>query len=193
MEDNFDRCMTFVFEREAGYVDNPKDPGGATNLGITIATLKAWRRHDVTKQDVRDLGKPEARLIYHAWFWRDAWCEALPSGVDLLIFDAAVLSAPGRALDFLKAELGVPKAPGKQHHPAHRPRVDLKMNYLLDELARVVVPDTIRGLCERRRAFYRSLATFSTFGKGWLSRVHQAEELALTLWGADRSQAASRR
>ena len=185
MESNFRHCMDFVFAREAGYVDHPKDPGGATNLGITIGTLKTWRHREVTKQDVKDLGKHEAALIYHAWYWLDGWCEVLPSGIDLLIFDAGVLSSPGRALDFLKAELGIPLPQGKHHYPAHRHLGDPKMAYVLRQLAERPVPDIIMGLCERRRKFYRGLSTFSTFGKGWMSRVMQAEHLALELWSVD--------
>ena len=41
--ETFDCCLDFVFEREGGYVDDPHDPGGATNMGITLATLAAWR------------------------------------------------------------------------------------------------------------------------------------------------------
>ena len=33
----------FILAAEGGYVDHPKDPGGATNYGITTATLKQAR------------------------------------------------------------------------------------------------------------------------------------------------------
>ena len=48
-EQNFGACLDFVFEREGGYVDDPHDPGGATNMGITLATLAAWRGREVTQ------------------------------------------------------------------------------------------------------------------------------------------------
>ena len=38
-----------------------QDPGGATNRGITFATLKAWRDQPITKQDVKDLTVEEAK------------------------------------------------------------------------------------------------------------------------------------
>ena len=37
----FDACMPFIFKAEGGYSDNPADPGGPTNFGITLATLKS--------------------------------------------------------------------------------------------------------------------------------------------------------
>ena len=181
MEVNFPFCMKFVFAREGGYVDNPADPGGATNLGVTFATLKAWRKTSITKQDVKDLTKEEATAIYHAWYWSDAWCEALPPGVDLLTYDVAVNAGVGRALDFLKLELGLPLHAGKQHYPAHRNRADPKMPFVFEALMTRTPQDLVAGLCERRRHFYRSLSTFHTFGVGWLRRVDQAERVALQL------------
>ena len=32
---NFSECFALVLKNEGGYVDNPADPGGATNLGCT--------------------------------------------------------------------------------------------------------------------------------------------------------------
>ncbi|WP_201830655.1 glycosyl hydrolase 108 family protein [Microvirga zambiensis] len=34
--DTFGRALTLVLNHEGGYVDNHKDPGGATNPGVTI-------------------------------------------------------------------------------------------------------------------------------------------------------------
>ena len=60
--ENFARALDLVLRHEGGYVDHPRDPGGATNRGITIATLSIWRGKQVTKQDVRDLSLAEAGL-----------------------------------------------------------------------------------------------------------------------------------
>jgi hypothetical protein len=42
MDDNFDTCLAFTLKEEGGYSDNPADPGGATNMGITLATYRQW-------------------------------------------------------------------------------------------------------------------------------------------------------
>jgi lysozyme family protein len=55
MEANFRRSVLAVLKHEDGYVDHPSDPGGATNLGITIHTLRNWRGKSVTKADVQSL------------------------------------------------------------------------------------------------------------------------------------------
>lgn len=48
----------FILSWEGGYVNDPRDRGGATNMGITIATYKALGRWDNNKDgkiDVKDL------------------------------------------------------------------------------------------------------------------------------------------
>jgi lysozyme family protein len=42
MADGFDACLAFTLREEGGYVDDPADPGGATNMGITLATYRQW-------------------------------------------------------------------------------------------------------------------------------------------------------
>ena len=45
--DNFEASLSAVLKHEGGYADHPRDPGGATNLGITRATLARWRGRKV--------------------------------------------------------------------------------------------------------------------------------------------------
>lgn len=48
------------------FTDDPRDGGGPTKYGITLNTLREWRRQPVTKDDVRQLTEAEARDIYRA-------------------------------------------------------------------------------------------------------------------------------
>ena len=56
----------WLFASEGGYVDHPKDPGGATNHGITRKVLARWRGvtpwSALPKSEVRDLSQGGARL-----------------------------------------------------------------------------------------------------------------------------------
>jgi hypothetical protein len=103
----FAACLEEVLWHEGGYADNPRDPGGATNLGITIATLGEWRGRAVTKADVKALTREEAAAIYRARYWKRVRGDALPAGLDLAVFDFAVNSGPARAVKALQRELGV--------------------------------------------------------------------------------------
>ncbi len=42
MADLFQQCLNFTLTQEGGFVDDPYDPGGATNMGITLATYRSW-------------------------------------------------------------------------------------------------------------------------------------------------------
>lgn len=177
MERNFQRALSAVLKHEGGYVDHPKDPGGATNLGITIGTAKANkmdldRDGDVDRADVKLIKASDAGPVYKARYWDTVRGDDLPSGVDYAVFDFAVNSGPARAAMYLQEIVGV--AP------------DGKIGALT--LAAVAQWDSttlINELCAKRIAFLKRLSTWPTFGKGWSSRVtgviRLAKDMAITM------------
>lgn len=166
--ERFARCVAEVLKHEGGYVDHPRDPGGATNRGITHLTLADWRGHPVTKADVQALGEQEAREIYRARFWNAVQGDRLPAGLDLAVFDFAVNSGPGRAARMLQQQLGV-VADG-----AIGP-------VTLAAIRKVNASRLASGLCRARLAWMRGLSTWATFGKGWTARVVDVERVALEM------------
>ena len=52
--------LALISATAAHAADMPGDPGGATNMGITRATLAAWRGHAVSKDEVLSLERDEA-------------------------------------------------------------------------------------------------------------------------------------
>lgn len=154
----FQRCLHIVLAWEGGYVDNPKDPGGATNLGITLKTLQDFRGKAVTKADVKALKLEEAAAIYRAHYWKLIHGDDLPPGVDLMLFDEAVNQGPGHAIQDLQHALGV------SVDGAFGP-VTLEHVEQSDDAA------LVHSLHDLRERFYRGLRTFPTFGKGWLNRL----------------------
>ena len=171
MRENLETALRLIRRHEGGYVDHPDDPGGATNLGITHATLAAWRGKPVTKQDVRNLTVAEAAAIYRARYWDAVRGDELPAGVDLAVFDFAVNSGPGRAIRTLQTVLGVPQ------DGALGP---VTMAALAKAPGAVTV---IVDLCDARMRFLRGLRTFGTFGRGWTNRVNNIEDEALKVAG----------
>lgn len=105
--ENFAACMAEIIAHEGGYVDHPKDPGGATNMGITIGTLREWRGGPVTKGHVRSLTKREAETIYRARYWNPVRGDDLRAGVDLVALDPAVNSGVRRGVQWLQRAVGV--------------------------------------------------------------------------------------
>lgn len=168
MKSNFQKVMPYIFSEEGGYVNNPADPGGATNMGITIATLSAWEGHRVSPEDVKNLTQATATKIYQAQFWNKIDGDNLPSGIDYAVFDFSVNSGPGRAAKMLQGILGVP-----QDGVIGAKTVAAANQRSADEI--------INALCDARASWLKGLSTASTFGKGWLARVERVRSRALAL------------
>lgn len=168
MRSNFAAVMPYIFQEEGGYVDNPADPGGATNMGITIGTLAGWAGHSETAQDVKNLTKDTATEIYRKQYWDKIDGDSLPSGVDYAMLDFAVNSGPSHAIKMLQQILGILQdgflGPATFAALSARPPQDI-----------------IDRLCDERSAWLRGLAAAATFGKGWQARVERVRSRALAL------------
>lgn len=165
---NFAACLGAVLRWEGGWSDHPRDPGGATNMGITLATLRDWRHAPVTKADVKALTRDEAGKIYAARYWRPLAGDELPEGADLATFDYGVNSGIGRAAQDAQRVAGA--------------EVDGKIGPKTLAAIRGMGPRAyVKALCARRMGFLRSLAIWSTFGKGWTNRVADIEARALAM------------
>lgn len=165
----FDACMDIVFEHEGGFANHPDDPGGATNFGITLETLRAWRDDaSVTAQDVRDLTAKEARSIYRARYWQAMNCDALRAGMDLVVFDFGVNAGPSRASKMLQRLLGT--------------QVD---GVIGPETIAAVEEQPIPTLIDRystaRLRYYEQLPHFQSFGNGWKRRTELTRRAAINM------------
>ena len=94
-----DEIIDMILRREGGYVDDPVDRGGCTNRGITLFTLRAWRRTTVTCDDLRMMPESEARAIYRAIYVKPF--AALDPDIKPQVVDIAVLSGVARAAALL--------------------------------------------------------------------------------------------
>jgi lysozyme family protein len=163
--DNFDACVALILANEGGFCDQPADPGGATNFGITKRTLEAFVGHGVSVDDVRNLSSNTAIEIYRSNYWNVMRCGDLPPGVDLMVFDYGVNSGPATSVKALQALVGVPQdgAVGK---------------ITLGAVEKVAPETLVNGLAQARMTFLRSLDTFETFGAGWTKRVTEMQQKA---------------
>ena len=103
----FAKVLPFTLQAEGGFCDDPLDPGGATNWGITLGTLSGWRGHTCSVADIRELRATEAGAIYQAHYWAAVDGETLPGGLDLLVFDFGVNAGPETSVRLLQRMVGV--------------------------------------------------------------------------------------
>ena len=178
MRHNFDECLALTLSAEGGFADHVDDPGGATNMGITRATLAGVRGHAVSKADVRALTRTEAVEIYRKIYWSQIRGDELPPGVDAVLFDHAVNSGAKSAVRALQGALGF-----KQDGVITRRCVSAALS---SDYAALV-----RSLCAARMNFLRRLSTWLVFRRGWTARVETLERAALAMCSADLSRAAA--
>jgi len=172
MDDNFDTCLAFTLRKEGGYVDNPADPGGATNMGITLATYREWSHDsDLGPIQIEDMTERTARAIYRSLYWNPSRGDALPVGVDLSVFDMGVNAGIWASARLLQRALGFV---GEEVDGCIGPET-------LSAAAKCDGPTLVNDLAERQSAYYRSLSDFPTFGTGWLNRTEARRRAALAM------------
>ena len=164
MASNFQECLDLVLKSEGGWVNNPADPGGETNLGVTKRVWEEYIGHAV--QSLKKLTKDDVAPLYELKYWRPCYCEVLPRGLDFVVFSMGVNAGPGRSIKLLQQSIGC--VPDGVIGPKTRNLISSSNGATL-----------IAKFSETRREYYNSLKTFPIFGKGWLARVDKEEQEAL--------------
>ena len=168
MNRNWDKCFDLVIVNEGGYVDNPADPGGATNWGCTKAVWEQYIGHEVSKEDIRNLTKEDVKPLYKRNYWDAIHGDALPSGLDYCLFDCAINSGFGRAAKFIQEIVGV-FADGAIG------------NNTVTAINQMNTVTMINEFSDKRQAFLETLKTFPVFGKGWTKRVTEVRIKSLEM------------
>jgi len=168
----FDTVFPILLKQEGGYVNNPHDPGGITNLGVTKRVWEAWVHHPCGDADMRALTPSVVAPLYRVQYWNGIDGDALSPAVALCVFDFAVNSGVARAARYLQSIVGVTQ-------DGHIGPATLKA------LQQWITTHSLSALVQRymndRRSFYKGLPTFGEFGRGWLRRCDDVETAALKL------------
>lgn len=149
----FDAIMEYVFKDEGGYVNHPKDPGGATNMGVTQRTYDWYcELNKISSKNVKDLTKEEAKQVYHQLFWEKSGAKEIAENgnaeLAYVVFDTAIHSGVARAKKLLAKSGG-----------------------------------DAEKMLENRLAFLQGLKNWSTFGRGWTARIDKIESRIDNLGG----------
>lgn len=167
---NFAPGLTFVLHEEGGNDDDPHDHGGRTSRGIIQREWTAWlNAHPGNNwpSDVWVAPQDQINAIYKAQYW-DPYCDRMTGGVDVMFFNFCVNAGRTQAVKTLQKSLGV--------------NIDGMMGVITWSAIQAADPKAlISAYAENMRSFYRALAQFPRYGKGWLSRTDRCEHLAVTL------------
>jgi lysozyme family protein len=164
-DDAFESALAHVLKMEGGFSNDPYDPGGPTNFGITLKTYATYLGKTIDASSsaaltaaLRSISPDVVKTIYRRRYWTPAQCADMPPGLDLFHFDAAVNHGVAGAMRILQEALGV-AADGIPGPITRRAIMIATPEALIQRYA---------ALRERR---YRALPHFWRFGRGWLNRV----------------------
>jgi lysozyme family protein len=149
---NFDIAFDRLMGSEGGYVNDPQDPGGETQWGIS--------KRSYPNLDIKAITRDQAKEIYRSDFWNRIHADELADGVAFQAFDFAVNSGIETAVRCLQRAVGA--APDGHWGPETR-----------DKATKMSETDTIMRFVAERLDFWRSLSTWYAYGRGWAGRAAQ--------------------
>ena len=90
----FDQIIDKVLKHEGGYVNDPNDPGGETNFGIS--------KRAYPNVDIKNLTIDGAKEIYKKDYWDKTKVESVPERLRYIYFDMCVNMGMRRAVKTLQ-------------------------------------------------------------------------------------------
>ncbi|MBX9403126.1 N-acetylmuramidase [Lysobacter sp. BMK333-48F3] len=165
----FQTYLPQLLRFEGGYVDNPYDPGGATNMGITLSTFEAHSQTLLgiapTLNDLRALTQAQAGTLYKTLYWDPLHGDAIAlQYLADIVFDFYV-NAGFHAIVLLQQLLGPPLCVDGRFGPE-----------TLAALLKADQPQLYARYRAGRIAYYCQLAQahplLQRFLAGWLARAH---------------------
>jgi lysozyme family protein len=174
---------TDIVAREGGYVNDPDDPGGATNFGVTIHTMRRLGLDltgdgKVGVDDVRSLTRAQATDIFIKHYFEAPLIGDLPAPLQPTVFDMYV-NAGGNAVKILQQllrdmgyEVAVDGALGPQSLAAVRAAMKSAPGHLVDAYG-IARRNYYFRIADRRPAS-RKYARNRAGGKGgWIVRAEE--------------------
>jgi len=169
--EQINEMIDIILKHEGGFVNDPADPGGATNRGVTIGTYSKWLGRPATVQDVKELTEETAREIYEVNYLVKPRINTLPELLTPQMFDISINSGPKNAIKMLQrlinlAGFGVISVDG-----VLGPDTRNRANTMVDEMDGYAA----NALVEERIKFYERIVerrpASEKFLKGWLRRA----------------------
>ena len=172
-----------IVRREGGYVNDPDDPGGATNFGVTIHTMRRLGLDldgdgAVTAADVKRLTRAQAVEIFIRHYFERPRIAELPEVLQASVFDMYV-NAGGNAVKILQRllrqmgqEVSVDGMLGPQSIRAAQAAYEAAPRHLADAYG-IARRNYYFSLADRRAASRKYARTRSGGKGGWIRRAEE--------------------
>jgi len=152
----FELAVSLILKLEGGLVDHPRDPGGITNMGISLRAHPYLGEHGI-----KTLTREGAKKIYLKHYWEPIKGDQLPPELAICVFDGAVNQGPVAASKILQSVVGAtvdgvigPKTISAARANYYMRGHDLVLEFMSQRMMRYVRTDG-----------------FGEFGRGWTKRV----------------------
>jgi len=149
---NFQDAFDRLIGHEGGYVNNPDDPGGETNWGIS--------KRSYPNIDIKNLTRDGAKAIYLRDFWNRIKGDKLHDGVAYQLFDFAVNSGIETAVRYFQRAIGV--ADDGHWGPLSQAAADAMSE-----------TDSLMLINAERLDFMTRLSNWPNASRGWSRRIAQ--------------------
>lgn len=147
---SFDTAFDRLMGAEGGYSNDPNDPGGETNWGIS--------KRSYPNVDIKNLTRDGAKVIYRRDFWDRIEADKLSDPVVMQVFDFGVNAGIETAVRKLQAAVGVADdgwwGTESQKAAAQLSESDLIMRFTAQKLR-----------------YYTKLKNWASAGKSWINRT----------------------
>lgn len=156
--DAFQTAVTRVLAAEGGYVNDPNDPGGETNFGIS--------KRSYPGEDIAGMTSERATEIYYRDYWQAVRGDELPFPIALVLFDCAVNQGVKTSIRFLQSALKLTE--------------DGVIGTQTLEAASQGDAKGLAGRFLRRRVIgYSTLAGWERYRASWVQRCFDAHRVAI--------------
>jgi lysozyme family protein len=159
---NFDQAFDRLIGHEAGFSDDPRDPGnwtgGRVNVGVCKGTKFGIAANTYPDLDIRNLTLDQAKAIYYRDWWQKIGADEMDAAIVFQMWDFAVNAGMDTAKRALQRAVKV----------ADDGKIGERT---IAAVKGASVTDVLMRFNSQRLRFYTSLSGWSTFGKGWTNRV----------------------
>jgi lysozyme family protein len=163
---NFDRAFKYTVGHEGGFGNDRRDRGnwstGIIGKGQLLGTKYGISGMSYPHLDIKNLTLAEAKEIYRKDFWRAIKGDDLPSGLDLVVWDAAVNSGQNRSIRWLQTALGNVRVDGL---------IGQGTLQAVQEAWASDWEDLLEDTINTRWIFMQGLDTFPIYRNGWRNRI----------------------
>ena len=162
----FDIAIAIVLKHEGGFVDDPDDPGGATNWGISTRFL----REVGDPRDAVNLSKEDAILLYRNHFWdKYNYSGIQDQDVANKVMDSSVNMGPAASHKIFQRALRACGNPIKDDG-----LIGSKTLTAAKEVSLVALKAAMRS---EMAGYYRSIISkkprMAKYKRGWLRRAYE--------------------